>query len=142
MTITYRRVNHVTVAVPADEQAKVRAFYGGVLGLKEVKRPEALGAVYDIIWYELLDVLLHIDFTPPWTTPAENRHIALEVKNLDKVRTYLEENGSKSGSSRDSRSTALLRVGPFWELLRIHRDEELVLRNDSLRALEKGSRIA
>ena len=57
MTIAYRRINHVTVAVPADEHAKVREFYGGVLGLQEVKRPEALGAVYDIIWYELLDVL-------------------------------------------------------------------------------------
>lgn len=91
MIIAYRQINHVTVAVPADEHAKVRGFYGGVLGLKEVKRPEALGAFYDIIWYELLDVLLHIDFTPPWTKPAENRHIALEVKNLDTVRAYLEE---------------------------------------------------
>ena len=37
--------------------------------------------------------LLHIDFTPPWTKPAENRHIALEVKDLGAVRAYLEANG-------------------------------------------------
>lgn len=55
MKITYCRINHVTFAVPADEHAKVREFYGKVLGLKEVKRPEALSAIYDIIWYELLD---------------------------------------------------------------------------------------
>ena len=67
MTIVYRRINHVTLAVPAGEHAKVRAFYCGVLGLQEVKRPEALGVVYDIIWFEWLDMLLHIDFTPPWT---------------------------------------------------------------------------
>ena len=50
MTIAYRRINHVTLAVPADEHAKVREFYGRVPGLQEVKRPEALDAVYDIIW--------------------------------------------------------------------------------------------
>jgi catechol 2,3-dioxygenase-like lactoylglutathione lyase family enzyme len=93
MTIEYGRINHVTLAVPADEHAKVREFYGTVLGLREVKRPEALGVVYDIIWYELLDVLLHIDFTPPWTKPAENRHIAVEVKHLDAARAYLEKKG-------------------------------------------------
>jgi hypothetical protein len=42
--------------VPAGEHERVRTFYGGVLGLREVKRPEALGVVYDIIWYELLDM--------------------------------------------------------------------------------------
>jgi catechol 2,3-dioxygenase-like lactoylglutathione lyase family enzyme len=93
MTIEYRRINHVTLAVPAGEHAKVREFYGGVLGLREVKRPEALGVVYDIIWYELLDMLLHIDFTPPWTKPAENRHVAVEVKDLHAVRAYLGEKG-------------------------------------------------
>jgi catechol 2,3-dioxygenase-like lactoylglutathione lyase family enzyme len=95
MTVIYRRINHVTLAVPAGEHAKVRAFYGRVLGLREVKRPEALGVVYDIIWYELLDMLLHIDFTPPWTRPAENRHVAVEVKDLHSVRTYLEEKGAE-----------------------------------------------
>ncbi len=62
MKIEYRRINHVTLAVPAGEHEKVRAFYGSVLGLKEVERPDALNKVYDLIWYEWLDILLHIDF--------------------------------------------------------------------------------
>src|SRR5271166_1031657 len=93
MKIEYRRINHVTLAVPAGEHEKVRAFYGSVLGLKEVERPDALKKVYDLIWYEFLDILLHIDFTPPWTKPAENRHVAGEVKYLQAVRAYLEEKG-------------------------------------------------
>ena len=72
MKIEYRRINHVTLAVPAGEHEKVRAFYGSVLGLKEVERPDALKKVYDLIWYEWMDILLHIDFTPPWIKPAEN----------------------------------------------------------------------
>jgi catechol 2,3-dioxygenase-like lactoylglutathione lyase family enzyme len=90
MKIEYRRLNHLTLAVPAGEHEKVRAFYGGVLGLKEVERPDALNQVYDLIWYEWMDILLHIDFTPPWTRPAENRHLAVEVKHLDHVRAFLE----------------------------------------------------
>jgi catechol 2,3-dioxygenase-like lactoylglutathione lyase family enzyme len=85
-----RRLNHITVAVPAGEHDKVRKFYGEVLGLEEVLRPKSLSKVYDLMWFKFMDILLHIDFTPPWSKPAENRHIAFEVENLPAVRQYLE----------------------------------------------------
>jgi catechol 2,3-dioxygenase-like lactoylglutathione lyase family enzyme len=93
--IEYRRINHVTIAVPAGEHQKVRDFYGGVLGLQEVKRPDALNRAYDLIWYEWMDILLHLDFTPPWTKPAENRHVAVEVKDIHAVRAYLDQRGTE-----------------------------------------------
>jgi catechol 2,3-dioxygenase-like lactoylglutathione lyase family enzyme len=93
MSIEYRRFNHITIAVPAGEHAKVRAFYGGVLGLKEVEPPDSLSKLYDIIWYEWLDILLHLDFTPPWTRPAQNRHVGVEIKHIHRVRAYLEQQG-------------------------------------------------
>jgi catechol 2,3-dioxygenase-like lactoylglutathione lyase family enzyme len=95
MKIEYRRVNHVTVAVPAGEHEKVKAFYGGMLGLQEVTPPGAVDGAYDILWFQWLDVLLHIDFTPPWFRPAENRHLALEVKDIAAVRDYLEKRGAE-----------------------------------------------
>jgi catechol 2,3-dioxygenase-like lactoylglutathione lyase family enzyme len=94
MKIKGRRLNHITVAVPAGEHDKVRAFYGGVMGLEEIPRPVALNAVYDLMWFKFLDILLHLDFTPPWVKPAENRHIALEVDHLSEVRSYLESKGA------------------------------------------------
>jgi catechol 2,3-dioxygenase-like lactoylglutathione lyase family enzyme len=99
MNLQAKRVNHITVAVPAGKHDQVRAFYGGILGLEEIPRPAALNAVYDLIWYRFLDILLHLDFTPPWVTPAENRHIALEVENLPAVRRYLE---SKQATIREA----------------------------------------
>ena len=95
MKIAYRRVNHVTVAVPSGEHEKVRAFYGRALGLKEVRPPGAVDQAYEILWFEWLDVLLHIDFTPPWFKPAENRHLAVEVENIGAVRHYLEKQGAE-----------------------------------------------
>ena len=90
MKINATRLNHITVAVPAGEHDKVREFYGEVLGLEEIPRPAALNKVYDLMWFKFLDIFLHLDFTPPWVKPAENRHIALEVVDLPAVRRYLE----------------------------------------------------
>lgn len=95
MKIEYRRVNHVTVAVPAGQHEKVKSFYGGILGLKEVTPPGAVNGAYDILWFQWLDVLLHIDFTPPWFKPAENRHLAVEVDDLAAVRDYLQKRGAE-----------------------------------------------
>ncbi len=92
--ISFRRLNHVTVAVPVGEEARVRAFYGGVLGLEELPRNQALAGHYTLIWYQLLDIQLHLDFSPPWVTPAENRHVALEVRELKKIRAYLVGKGA------------------------------------------------
>jgi catechol 2,3-dioxygenase-like lactoylglutathione lyase family enzyme len=92
MNFKATRINHVTLAVPAGRHAEVRAFYGGVLGLEEIPRPDALNKVYDLIWYKFLDILLHL--TPPWVTPAENRHVALEVRDLPGIRRYLESKGA------------------------------------------------
>jgi catechol 2,3-dioxygenase-like lactoylglutathione lyase family enzyme len=90
MKLKAKRINHVTVAVPAGEHVRVREFYGGLLGLEEIPRPEALNKVYDLMWFKLLDILLHLDFTPPWVKPAENRHLALEIDDLPALRRYLE----------------------------------------------------
>ena len=119
------RLDHVTVSVPAGEHEKARKFYGGVLGLEEVPRPEALNAVYDLMWFRFLDILLHLDFTPPWTPPAENRHVAIEVEDLPALRRYLE---SKQATIREAvvmpdrdRFYLLDPFGNYFELLEMKR---------------------
>jgi catechol 2,3-dioxygenase-like lactoylglutathione lyase family enzyme len=125
MKIKATRINHITLAVPAGEHARVREFYAGVLGLEEIPRPEALNAVYDLMWFKFLDILLHIDFTPPWTRPAENRHVALEIENLPAVRRYLESQGATIREAvlmpdRD-RFYLLDPFGNYFELLEMKR---------------------
>ena len=128
MKIQARKLNHITVAVPAGEHDRVRAFYGGVLGLEEIPRPDALNKVYDLMWFKFLDILLHLDFTPPWVTPAENRHIALEVEGLPAIRRYLE---SKAATIREAvpmpdrdRFYLLDPFGNYFELIEIKRSAD------------------
>lgn len=94
MSIGFRRLNHVTINVPFGEQEKVRWFYGKVLGLKESPSPKALEPFMDLIWFEILDFLIHISFLPPFVKPTRNRHLCLEVQNLDAAKKELKEKGA------------------------------------------------
>ena len=124
MKVNAKRINHVTIAVPAGEHDKVRAFYGDLLGLEEIPRPAALNAVYDLMWFEFLDILLHVDFTPPWVVPAENRHLAFEIEDLPAVRRYLETHGAtirEAVPMPDRERFYLLDpFGNYFELIEMH----------------------
>jgi len=100
MGIKIKRLHHLTVNAPSGEQEKVRWFYGTILGLKEIPIPKKLEGVYEIIWYELTDVLLHIEFTKNYIQPREQyendvimpgRHFALEVEKLSEIRAKFEK---------------------------------------------------
>ena len=92
---------------------------------EEIPRPAALNAVYDLMWFRFLDILLHLDFTPPWVQPpAENRHLAFEVEDLPAVRRYLENNGATIREavpmSDRERFYLLDPFGNYFELIEMH----------------------
>jgi len=137
MAISLRRLNHITVSAPHGEQAKVRAFYGTLLGLKEVELPASLTAVYEIVWFELLDFLLHVEFAhnfvrpqPVWTENGVvmlGRHTALEVKNIKEVRKTLEDakaviHEAVVLADRDRFYTEDP-FGNVWEIIEFHKDQ-------------------
>ena len=53
-------VEHVTLAMPPEQEDRARDFYGRLLGLTEVKRPYAL-AEQGGVWYSLGAQQLHLD---------------------------------------------------------------------------------
>lgn len=71
------RIDHVQVAAPPDCEAEARAFYGGVLGLREVAKPDALRARGGV-WFEQLHVGVEEGFRP-----ARKAHPAFAVDDLD-----------------------------------------------------------
>ena len=40
--MTFTGIDHVQVAAPPGGEREARAFYGGVLGLEEIEKPEPL----------------------------------------------------------------------------------------------------
>jgi ribosomal protein S18 acetylase RimI-like enzyme len=78
------RVDHVQVAAPPGGEDEARAFYGGLLGLPEVDKPERLrprGGAWFAVGDEQLHVGIEKDFKPAWKA-----HPALAVARASELR--------------------------------------------------------
>ena len=90
MKIQFNRLNHVQVCVPPGREDEARDFYGGVLGLPELEKPDVLKPNGGL-WFEIAGVQLHIGVEPE--QPPSKRHPAFEVEDLAGVRAYLHQKG-------------------------------------------------
>jgi catechol 2,3-dioxygenase-like lactoylglutathione lyase family enzyme len=86
-------LDHVQVAAPHTPgvEDKARAFYGVLLGLKELERPDSLKAKGGV-WFSLGQGELHVGLEDDFR-PARKAHPALIVDGLDELRAPLEAAG-------------------------------------------------
>src|SRR3954463_9370666 len=78
MTIT--GIDHVQVAAPNDCEAEARAFYGALLGLEELPKPEPLAARGGC-WFRAGAQELHVGVEQPFA-PALKAHPGFVVTDL------------------------------------------------------------
>jgi catechol 2,3-dioxygenase-like lactoylglutathione lyase family enzyme len=89
MTVT--GIDHVQVAAPAGCEAEARAFYGELLGMEELPKPEAL-AFRGGCWFRAGAQELHVGVEEPFA-PARKAHPSFLVADLDGVAARLEGAG-------------------------------------------------
>ena len=94
------------IALIVRDLARARAFYGGLLGLRELSRPPF---PFDGAWYEVGDRQLHLTVHPParvlrGTTEIDSRdgHVALRVRDWEETITHLRSRGVAMKESRDN----------------------------------------
>src|SRR4051794_9161857 len=75
------RLDHVQLAAPPGCEPEARRFYGELLGLEELPKPEAL-AGRGGVWFALGEQQLHIGVEDPFA-PAKKAHPAFRVDDLD-----------------------------------------------------------
>jgi catechol 2,3-dioxygenase-like lactoylglutathione lyase family enzyme len=85
MTVT--GIDHVQVAAPPACEAEARAFYGQLLGLEELAKPEALAARGGC-WFRAGAQELHVGVEEPFT-PARKAHPSFVVTDLEEVAARL-----------------------------------------------------
>lgn len=85
MKITIKRLDHVQLCIPVGTEAQARDFYGRVLGLDEIEKPDALKANGGL-WFKVADIQLHIGVED--SLAKSKRHPAFEVEGLDQIRDY------------------------------------------------------
>ena len=89
MTVT--GIDHVQVAAPPGCEADARAFYGGLLGLEELPKPEPL-ASRGGCWFRAGAQELHVGVEDPFA-PARKAHPGLVVDGLDDLAGRLRSAG-------------------------------------------------
>lgn len=83
-------LDHVQVAAPRGQEAEeqARAFYGGLLGLAEIEKPEVLKQNGGV-WFSTGSGELHVGLEEHFVA-ARKAHPALIVRGLDGMRSRLE----------------------------------------------------
>ncbi len=93
-----RRINHVQITVPKGAEAAARAFYCGVLGLREIAKPESL-AGRGGLWLAIGDQQIHIGTEDGFDRLTTKAHIAYEVDDVAYWRDRLTHHGAVIGDS-------------------------------------------
>jgi len=88
-------LDHFLIAAPAGCETQARRFFGGVLGLAEVEKPEPLRRRGGV-WFSLGAQQLHVGVEEPFS-PARKSHPALSVAagGIDALAERLAEAGAK-----------------------------------------------
>ena len=84
-------VDHVQLAAPRGCEAAARSFYGDLMGMHELPKPEAIRGRGGV-WFAAGRQELHIGVEEPFA-PARKAHPGLVVDDLDAHRTRLAEAG-------------------------------------------------
>jgi glyoxylase I family protein len=84
----FTQLDHCSIVITDLERS--RRFYGGVLGLREIGRPNTFDFV--VVWYDLGNMHIHLLLKnqPDTISP---RHFALRVKDVAAARRYFQEQG-------------------------------------------------
>lgn len=90
MKIEFVKVDHVQLTMPAGGELQAKKFYGGVLGLQEIDKPDSLKSTGGV-WFKIAGGELHLGIENKQDTTKA--HPAFEVKNLNRVRVHLIQNG-------------------------------------------------
>ena len=86
------RLQHVSIPRPPGSEAAARAFYGELLGLKEIPAPNSIQDM-EVIWFKIgQDAELHVFREEPRDDPSI-RHFCLVVEDLASARGQLSAAG-------------------------------------------------
>jgi hypothetical protein len=80
-------IDHIQIAAPVGSEGAARRFYGGILGLDEIEKPEQLRRCGGC-WFRCGIHQVHIGVETDFR-PARKAHPAFALVNLEGLRTSL-----------------------------------------------------
>ncbi len=111
MKINFKKIDHVQICIPKNEEKKGREFYCGILGLNEIEKPDSLKKNGGF-WLEIAGIQLHIGTEN--LEGKSKRHPAFEIENLDEVRKYLIKRRVKIKDDHKIQGINRFSIFDFW----------------------------
>lgn len=93
MEFSIGKIDHIQVAAPKGGEAEAIGFYSGLLGMKEVEKPEPLKARGGV-WFEFDSFQLHVGIEEPFA-PAKKAHPAFKVNGFETLKKHLADHGTE-----------------------------------------------
>ena len=89
MNPMFKGIDHIQIAAPTASEEKARSFYGKLLGMQEIEKPENLKARGGC-WFQCGAQQVHIGIQSDFA-PAKKAHPGFMVSNLSELRHRLED---------------------------------------------------
>jgi catechol 2,3-dioxygenase-like lactoylglutathione lyase family enzyme len=119
------RLSHVNLTLPRGSEDAARRFYGELLGLDEIPKPEPLRARGGV-WFDAGGLDLHLSAVDqhgglrPQHEPDAQRHVGLESDDVAGLRARLEAAGVEIDPGRPAPWERFFVRDPFGNRLEIH----------------------
>lgn len=90
MSFVFKSIDHVQLAAPTGSEEIARNFFGDILGLQEIEKPETLRSRGGV-WFAFANIQIHIGIEEPFA-PAKKAHPAFQIENLESFKVHLTKN--------------------------------------------------
>lgn len=113
------RLSHINITMPKGAEDIARSFYTGLLGLREIPKPESIrnrGGV----WFEAGGLEIHVSIEEQRTGPDVYRHFGLECADIEALRAKLHSAGIAIDEGRPVPWRRFFVHDPFGNRIEIH----------------------
>ena len=112
-------LSHINVTMPKGSEDIARAFYTGLLGLREIPKPEPLRARGGV-WFDAGGLDIHVSVAASCIGADAQRHFGLECADLDGVRLKLKAARVETNDGRPALWKRFFVHDPFGNRIEIH----------------------
>ena len=113
------RLSHVNITMPEGGQDAARSFYAGLLGLREIPKPQSIRSRGGV-WFEAGDLEVHVSVEELRSAPDAYRHFGLECGDIDGLRVRLHTAGVATEDGRPAPWRRFFVRDPFGNRIEIH----------------------
>jgi catechol 2,3-dioxygenase-like lactoylglutathione lyase family enzyme len=118
------RLSHINITMPKGEEKAARRFYGELLKLPEIPKPEAIRSRGGV-WFDAGGLDVHVSIEESRMGPDAYRHFGLECADVDELRKQFETAGVATEDGRPAPWKRFFVRDPFGNRIEIHEPDGL-----------------